>query len=87
MPAAHRANSTRPRLAEDGHLDLAGVGQLLLDGGRCRGRAWRRPRREPVAVGDDADLAAGLDRVGLLDAGEAAGERLQLFEPADIAVG
>ena len=35
-----------PRLAEDRDLDLAGIGQLLLDRpGRCRGRAWRRPRR------------------------------------------
>ena len=39
---------------------------------------------ELVAVGDDADLAAGLDRVGLLDAGEAAGQGLQLFEPPDV---
>ena len=39
---------------------------------------------ELVAVGDHADLAAGLDRVGLLDAREAAGEGFQLFEPPDV---
>ena len=39
---------------------------------------------ELLAVDDHADLAAGLDRVGLLDAGEAAGERLEFLEPADV---
>ena len=74
-----------PRLADDRHLDLAGVvsccsiaramSRQIFGGvgvGRLRG------------VGDDAHLAAGLDRVGLLDAGEAAGHRLQLLQPLDV---
>ena len=39
-----------------------------------------------LGAGDDADLAAGLDGEGLLDAGEAGGDRFQLFHPLDVAV-
>ena len=36
-------------------------------------------------AGDHAQLAAGLNRIGLLDAGEAAGNRFQFFHPLDVA--
>ena len=38
-----------------------------------------------LGVGDHAQLAAGLDGIRLLDAGETAGDRLQLFHPFDVA--
>ena len=61
-----------PRFAEHGDFDLAGIGQLLLEGrddvvadlgGRFVGGV--------LGADDHAQLAAGLDGVGLLDAGEA----------------
>src|SRR4051812_378215 len=71
-----------PGLAEDGDLDLAGIDQLFLDrAGDVAAELGGFVVVELVAVGDDADLAAGLDRVCLLDAGEAAGQGLELFEP------
>src|SRR4051794_36706564 len=57
----------RPRLADHGDLDLAGVVELLLDG---PGDVAADPQGVAVAglrgVGDDADLSAGLDGVGVL---------------------
>src|SRR5580693_7609119 len=84
-PGGSSREFDRTGLSQHGDLDLAGVGQLPLDRtgdvpadlGGCR-------VVELLAVDDHADLAAGLDRVGLLDAGEAKGERLELLEPSNV---
>src|SRR4051794_34346748 len=77
----------RPRLADHGHLDLAGVGQLLLD---LASDVLRQPERRLVAdlaaVDDDADLAAGLDGEGLLHPLEARRDLLQLLQPLDVGL-
>src|SRR6185437_10706930 len=71
----------RTRLAEHGDLDLAGVGQLPLDrAGDVAADLGRGRVVELLAVDDHADLAARLDRIGLLDAGEAQGQRLELLQ-------
>src|ERR1700722_10029919 len=73
------------RFAQDRHLDLAGIGQLLLEracdvvanlGGRGVGRS--------LGVRNHAHLAAGLNRKGLIDAGKAGGDGFQLFHPLDV---
>ena len=55
------------------------LGDVAADfGGRFVGRH--------LGAGDDADLAAGLDRERLLDALEAGGDRFQFLHPLDVAV-
>src|SRR5262249_32131603 len=57
-----------PRLTEHSHLDLAGVDQLFLDGaGNVAAELGGFVVTDVLAIGDDADLAPGLDGVGLLD--------------------
>ena len=73
------------RLADDRDLDLARVGQLLLDllddvAGEAASRSGRRSPR----ADEDPDLAAGLDRERALDAAEALGDRLQVLEALDV---
>ena len=76
-----------PRFAQHRHLDFAGIRQLLFErlgdvaadlGGRGVGRV--------LGADDHAQLAAGLDGKGLLDAVEAGGDRFQLFHPLDVAL-
>ena len=77
----------RTSLPQDGDLHLARVGQLLLDGhGDVSTQLGGGLVSQSMAVGDHADFATGLDGVGLLDAGEAAGEGFQVFEPTDVLI-
>src|SRR6185312_14411662 len=64
------------RLANDGHLDLARIVQLLLDGlGNVAARLQGLAVVQHAGVGDDAQLAPRLDGVGVLDPREALGQR------------
>src|SRR4051794_40070102 len=64
----------RPRFADHGHLDFSGIIELLLDGlGNLAASLDRFAVGKLMSVGDHAQLAAGLDGEGVLDAGEAAG--------------
>ena len=57
---------------------LERLGDVVADlGGRGVGRV--------LGAGHHAQLAAGLDGKGVIDAGEAAGDRFQLFHPLDVA--
>jgi len=63
----------RPRFADDRDFDFAGVIQLLFNGlGDIATHRHRVAIGRLGRVGDNADLAAGLDGVGVFDAGEAA---------------
>src|SRR5688500_5770952 len=77
----------RTGLADHRDLDLARVGEVLLD---LLGDVAREPDRllvgDLLAVHDDADLAAGLDREALLHALEARGDLLELLEPLDVGL-
>ena len=70
-----------------GYLDLAGVGQLVLD---LLGDIAREQDHLVLAdvlrLDHDADLAAGLDGVAAGDAGEALGDLLELFETLDVVL-
>src|SRR5437660_8615218 len=76
---------TRAGLADDGDLDLTGVIELLFNG---LGDVATEPGRVAVGgmggVGDDAHLAAGLDSVGMFDAGKPGSKRFQLFQALDV---
>ncbi len=73
----------RPRLPDHGHADLPGVGKVGLD---LLGDVARKDARGFVAdllvVHDDPDLAAGLDGVRLLHAGERLRDRLEVLGAA-----
>src|SRR6056297_413485 len=73
------------RLAYDRHLHLARVLHVLLD---ATGDVAREEDGagvvDLVGLDDDADLAAGLDGVALLDAGEARGDRLERLEALEV---
>src|SRR5690242_1489451 len=72
-------------LADHRDPDLARVLELLLDPARDLGGEPLGPRVVDLGVLDhDPYLAAGLDRVALLDAGEAVGDLLQLLEALDV---
>src|ERR1700709_462330 len=77
----------RPRLADDRDLDLPRVLELAFDlAGDLPGEQHRGAvvdRRRPY---DDADLAAGLHRVDLLDAGVARGDELELAQALDVGL-
>src|SRR6266436_4378080 len=76
-----------PRLADDRHLDLAGVGQLLLDlANDVAGEARRGEIVDLLRPHQDPDLAAGLDGKGTLDPGEAVGDRLEILEALHVRV-
>ena len=80
-----RANSTDAGLAQDGHLDLAGIAQLVLDRpGDVAAEGRRAGVVEVLAVHEHPDLAARLDGVGLLDAREAQRQGFQLLEPPHV---
>src|SRR5919201_3883030 len=72
-------------LADDGDLDLSRVLERALD------LLCDVPRKarglevvELVGLHHDTDLAAGLDRERLLDAGEAVRDALELLQPLDV---
>src|SRR4030042_593153 len=75
----------RSHLPNDGDLDLAGVIELVLD---LRGRLLGQERGPVVGdllgLDDDADLPAGLQGEGLLDAFERRGDLLELLQPLDV---
>src|SRR5664280_3070539 len=72
-------------LADDGHLDLARVGQRLLDLlDDVAGEPGRRQVVDLLGPDEDPDFAAGLDGERPVDAGEAARDRLQVLEPLEV---
>src|SRR3954454_11977749 len=76
-----------PALADHGHLDLAGIVELLLD----VARDLVRQERGSVVVDllrldDHADLPAGVDGVDLVHADVAPGDLLELREPIDVGL-
>src|SRR5688572_6677742 len=88
-PAGWPAWSARvvggPRLPDHGHLDLARVLELLLDLAgdlvreQHRAVVVERPRQD-----HDADLAAGLHRVDLVDALVTRGDVLEVAQALDV---
>src|SRR5688500_9356085 len=77
----------RTGLADHRHLDLARLGEVLLD---LLGDVAREPDRllvgDLLAVDDDPNLAAGLDGEALLHALEARGDLLELLEALDVGL-
>src|SRR4051794_27173172 len=68
------------RFADHGDLDLARVGQRLLDLAHDVAReAGRSQIVDLVRSDEDADLAPGLHGKRAIDAGEAVGDRLQVL--------
>src|SRR5262245_17127669 len=77
----------RPGLADDGDLDLARVGQLLLDLlDDVTGEPAGRQVVDLLGPDEDADLATRLDREGPIDPAEALGDRLQVLEPLHVRI-
>src|ERR687892_2847814 len=75
----------RARLADHGHLDLAGVLELLLDLARDLVREqYRAVVVERARRDHHADLAAGLHRVDLVDAVVARGDVLEVAQALDV---
>src|SRR5688500_5087380 len=76
-----------PGFTNDGHLDLAGVFELVFN---PSGDVLRQPDRllvrDLLALDDDADFAAGLEGEGLGDAGERVGDAFQLLEALDVGL-
>src|SRR5258706_1484629 len=90
-PHAHRSSLLRvldgARLADDGDLDLARIGQLLLDLAHDVAReAGGREVIDLLGADEDPDLAPGLDGKRALDALEAVGDRLEVLEALDVRV-
>ena len=70
----------------EGDFDLAGVLHLFLDPlGDVVGDLLGQAVVDVLGVDDHADLAAGLDGVGLLDALEGGRDAFELLEPLDVA--
>ena len=74
-------------LADDGDLDLTGVGHLILNAASN----LLGERRDGAIIGvlcpdDDAQLAPCLDGVGLDDAGVRGGQRLEVVETLDVGL-
>src|SRR3954447_1158958 len=77
----------RARLPDDGHLDLTGEIELLLDLAGDLVREQRGGVVVELARRDhDADLAPGLHRVDLVHAGVAGGDLLELPQPRDVVL-
>ena len=71
------------RFAEHGDFDFAGEGEPLLEGvDDVAADLGGRFVAGVLGADDDAELAAGLDGVGLLDAGELAGDGLRALPSA-----
>src|SRR6185295_1416079 len=74
-----------PGLPDDGHLDLTGIFELVLDpSGNILGQPHGLLVRHPIALHDDADLAAGLKRERFRDALERVGDPLELLQAFDV---
>src|SRR5215211_4705285 len=74
-----------PRLPDDGDLDLPWVLELLLDLARdLVGEQDRPVVVERVGLDHDADLAAGLHGVDLVDAVVAGGDVLEVAQALDV---
>src|SRR3990170_2158251 len=75
------------RLADDRHLDLAGIGQRLFDLAHDVARQAHRGQVVDLFGPDqDAHLPPGLHGERLLHALEAVGDGLQVFEALDVGV-
>ena len=70
----------KPGLANHGHLDLAGIGELLLKRlGNVAAKLGGGGVVRLAGAGDDAQFAASLNSKRLLDAAERFGDGFQLF--------
>src|ERR671930_662297 len=77
----------RPALADDRHLHLAGVLEVILDLPRDLVREQNGAVVVDLArVNDPPDLAARLERIDLVDAGLLRGELLQGFQALDVVL-
>src|SRR5688572_8342755 len=77
----------RPHLADQRHLDLAGVLHLFLDLlGDVAGDLRADFVVDELGVDDHADFAAGLDGVGLANAVEAEGKVFEVAEALHVAL-
>src|SRR5690606_14212339 len=77
----------RARLADDHHLDLPRVLQLVLQLARDLLAELRHGRViDVLRIDHDADLAARLNREAALDAGKAVGDFLELLEPLHVGL-
>src|SRR5207237_1050182 len=86
-PASSFRELDSARLADHGHLDLTGVLELVLDlAGDLVGEQHRRVVVDLLRLDDDTDLAAGLERVDLLDALVAGGDAFERLEPLDVVL-
>ena len=75
------------RLAQDVHLDLAGIFHLFLDlFGKLARQNDHLVLADLVGLDHHAHLAAGLNGIGLVDAGIAAGDLLKLLEALDVVL-
>ena len=75
----------RPRLPHHGHLDLPWILQVVFDLlSDVLGQTDGRQIVDVVGPHDHPHLAAGLDRVGLLDPGEGAADLFQIVQPLDV---
>src|SRR5258705_1953596 len=76
-----------PRLADDRHLDLARIGQLLLDLAHdVAGEAGGGEGVDLLPPDEEPDLAPGLDGKRALDAGETVGDGLEVLQAPDVSV-
>src|SRR6202030_2143936 len=77
----------RSRLPDDRHPDLTREAELGLDSlGDVAGHQLGRRVVDLLRLDEDSHLAAGLDRVRLLDSGEGVCYLLQLLQPLDVSL-
>ncbi len=75
----------RPRLADDGHLDLPWVLQVLLHSlGHVLGKLDSRQVVDLLRLDDDPDLPSRLDGIGFVHPVKGVGDLFQGLDPLDV---
>lgn len=83
LPLAREFDGTG--FADDGDFDLAGILEVLLDlEGDLAGKVVRFHVPKLLGFDEDADLAACLESVGLLDALEAVCDRFKISKALEV---